>query len=300
MTVYPTALTHTEDNLRYIGEHKLAFDIEPLYPLDLLEELVRIMHELGCGIVCGCNVERDRLYPARFYLTFERIASEKQAIQQTFNAALNFLRQVEKRPEVRINYKLLQQFIGTGLEIDKVQGITIGVDARPDLTDTRLKMVIFMKNYPEKMATAIAMCGENRDWSALLANNKLLMGFDFFLNGHSAIEIYPSFDREDLQRADVQMLLKNMLPPPALPLLAQCTSFQFGISPENESDALYFNCPPDPNYFVENLNNEMAKKVHSYYRHQPFKYLLVGIPQAEFFERSIESVKMYYYMTDLK
>ncbi|MCC3506890.1 MAG: hypothetical protein JGK27_28480 [Microcoleus sp. PH2017_20_SFW_D_A] len=55
MTVYPTALTHTEDNLRYIGEHKLAFDIEPLYPLDLLEELVR-MHERGCGIACGCNI----------------------------------------------------------------------------------------------------------------------------------------------------------------------------------------------------------------------------------------------------
>lgn len=292
-------LSHRGENLRYLGEHLRAFNIEPIYPIDLFQEFVEI-HK-GSGIACGCNIDKDRLYPARFYVTFEPTAPDKPSMQQSLKAGLNFLRQAEKRPEVRINYELLERLIGSGLEIDKVQSITIGIDARPELTESRIKLVISMKNYPEKIAAAIELCGEDRNWPAILANNILVgVGLDFFLNGHSAIEIYPTFYLEDLQRAEVQLLLKKMLPPRALPLLAECTSFQFGISKENASDALYFNGPPDPNYFVENLNNEMAKKVHAYYRHQNYKYLFVGIPEAEFYEPTIENVKIYYYMSDWK
>jgi LynF/TruF/PatF family peptide O-prenyltransferase len=258
------------------------------------------MQQWGYGIYCCCNVEKDRLHPARFNLSFDEIISDKRYVYPNLNKALNFLHQVEGRPGVKLNYHLLQQFLGKGLDISKVTWMSLAVDARTELSDTRLKFYITLEDYPEKMATAIALCGENRDWKKLLVSNQLLVGFDFFLDGRAAVEVYPTFFPKELQRGDVQLYLKSILPPQALPLLEKSASFQIGISDANESDVLYFDHVFDPNSFVDNLNNEMAKKVHAYYRHQPVKALLVGIPESEFSAWSIQHLKMYYRMTDFR
>ncbi len=299
MVTYNTVVTHSEENLRYIGEHKRAFDIEYLYPIDIFEDFVQ-KQKWGCGIYCCCNIDRDRLYPARFDLSFDRILLDKGHLQHDFKAALSFLHRVEERPGVKLDYHLLQQFIGAGLDPNRFKWINVGVDAQTQLNDSRLKLYITIENYPEKEATAIALCGENRDWAKLLVSHQLLIGFDFFLDGRTDIELYPTFGPEDLQRADVQTYLRSILPARALPLLDKCPSFQMGISKSNESDALYFNHPIDPNDFVDNLGNEMAKKVHGYYRNQPVKELLVGIPASEFLANSLRKVKMYYRMTEFR
>lgn len=299
MLTYNTVITHSDENLRFIGEHKRAFDIENLYLLDLFEEFVQ-MHKWGCGIACCCNIDTDRLYPARFYLTFDQVGLHKEYVLPYLNATLRFLQRLEGRPGVKINYQLLQQFLSTGLDSSKVKGMSLGVDARTEPTDSRLKLFISIENYPEKVANAIALCGENRDWPTLLVNKELLIGFDFFLNGRAAVEVYPTFNQEDLQRVDVQVQLRNILPARALPLLDRSKWFQIGISDANESDVLYFNSVFDPNSFVDNLDNQMAKRVHAYYRHQPLKFLYVGIPESEFSAWSIQNMKMYYHMTDFR
>jgi len=298
MMTYDTVITHSQENLRFIGEHKRAFDIENLYPVELFEEFVE-QETWGRSIACCCNIDKDQLYADRFTTFFDKIIADKSYVYPSLNAVLNFCRQVEGRPEVKLNYSFLNQFLGTGLDISRVKWMCFGVDARPELGDSRLKLFITLQNYPEKMATAITLCGETqRDWQKLLVSNELLVGFDFFLDGRASVEVYPTFYLKDLQRVDIQVYLAQTLPKKALPLLNKSTNFQIGISNTNESDVLYFNHPLDPDSFIDNLANEMAKKVHAYYRHQPVKRLLLGIPSHEFSAWSIQSVKMYYQMTD--
>lgn len=292
--------THHEEISRFIGEHKQAFDIDNLYPLNLFEEVASRLGHRARALGCCCNIERDKLYPARFYFVFQPMPSKPEIFFSDLRTVLSFIERTKERPEVQINDQSLQQFLATGLDASKVKGISFGVDIRPDLRESRIKLSLLIENYPEKMETAISLCGENRDWKKLIVNRKLLVGFDFFFNNRSSVEVYPTFYREDLQRFEVKKHLEEILPPRAFKLLPESEWFQIGISNDNESDVLYFNDLICPNSFIDNLANQLTNRVHAYYRHQPFKTMLVGIPMAEFSAWSIQKVKLYYAMIDTR
>ena len=306
MVTFNTIQNNSERYLEYIGKHKRAFDIyEDLYPLKLFEDFVQVHANKDSISACYCNIDKDRLYAARFGLGISGLAiglatlQEAQVLynrQQQFQAAISFFRKVESHAQVKLNYQLIQQFFSNHFDFRGVTWIGVGVEARPEIGDSRLKLYVTLENAPEKVETAIALCGDSSILRAFLVNKKLEVGFDLFLNGHSEIELYPTITQDELRRVDIRSRILPLLPPHALPLLEQCSIFQVGISPANESNILYFDNVFNPNSFIDNLGNEMSKKVHAYYRHEPVQVLQVGIPEKEFYARSIEQVKLYYLM----
>lgn len=286
-----------EENLRYIEDHKQIFDIENSYLLDSFEEFIGEQRKgKGGSMSCCCNIEKDRLYPARFAYLCEMLVADPAIKLLDLEEFLSFSRRLEGRPEVQIDRRLLQQFLATGLDPSKVVLQAFAIDDRSELRHSRIKMYITIKDYPEKIATAIALCGEQRDWEKLIVNGTLQVGFDFFFDNRSAVELYPTFYPADLQRPDVQAYLAEKLPARALQMLKESKTLQIGISDENDSDVLYFK---SPNNIVDQLGNEMVKQVHSQYRNRVFHDLYVGIPESEFSATSIQRVKMYYQMNDV-
>lgn len=288
-----------EENLRYIEEHKQIFEIENSYPLNLFEEFVGKQRKgKGGTISCCCNIEKERCYPSRFAYLSEVFVSDPALKLLDIEDFLSFSHRLEERPELQINRSLLQQFLATGLDPSKVDMVTVGVDVRPELRHSRIKLYFSIRDYPEKIAIAIALCGEQRDWEKLIVNGTLLVGFDFFFDNRAAVEVYPTFSPADLQRADVQAYLTSRLPAKALPLLYESRSVQIGISNDNDSDILYFNNFKSPNSAVDYLKNETVKQIHSRYRNRAFHDLYLGIPESEFYADSIQRVKMYYHMNN--
>nr|QGA72590.1 MusF1 [Desmonostoc sp. PCC 7906] len=298
MVTYKPIQTDSEPYLEYIGKHKRAFDIyEDLYPVKLFEDFVQVEGRQGGMFRCGCNVTKDELSPARFALFFPT-QDDLQLLhnpQQQLEAAFDFFRKVEGRAEVKVNYHLIEKFFGKNPDFRGIYFIAVGVDAQTEIAESRLKLFIHLSNAPDKIESAIALCGDSPTLRAFLVNNDLLVGFDFYLDGRSEIEIYPTIYQEELERADIQSRILPLLPPRALPLLKQCEVLQVGFSPANKSNILYFDFVSDPNTFIDNLGNEMAKKVHAYYRHQPVKHVLVGISEKDLYASSIEKVKLYYF-----
>ncbi|MEG4838142.1 DUF5838 family protein [Microcoleus sp. B9-D4] len=287
-----------EENLRYIEDHKQIFDIENSYSLNLFEEFIgKQRKDKGGSMICCCNIEKDRLYPARFYYLCEVHVSDPTKLLD-IEDFLTFCRRIEERPELQINRRLLQQFLATGIDSSKVGMVSFAVDVRPELRHSRIKLYLTLRDYPEKIATALALCGEQRDWENLIVNGELLVGFDFFFDNRAAVEVYPTFHQTDLQRPDVQAYLRSILPTKAIPLLNESRCVQIGISDENDSDVLYFNKFKSPNSAVDYLGNEMVKQVHAHYRNRVFHDLYLGMPKSEFFADSIQRVKMYYHMID--
>ncbi|MGE5656399.1 MAG: DUF5838 family protein [Actinomycetota bacterium] len=286
-----------QENLRYIEEHQQIFDIENSYLLNFFKEFIREQRKDKGGIIaCCCNVEKDRSYPARFYHAFEFNLPNPGMKLLDIEDFLAFSRRLEENPEVQIDRRLLQQFLATGLDPNKVQTVSFGIDVRPELRHSRIKLYLTIKDYPEKIATALALCGEQRDWKNLIVNGILMVGFDFFFNNRAAVEVYPSFSSADLQRPSVQAYLAERLPVRAFQILRESGSFQIGISDENDSDVLYFHQFKSANSMVDYLGNEGVKQVHSHYRNRVFQDLCLGIPEAEFYGHSIQRVKMYYHM----
>lgn len=286
-----------EENLRYIEDHKQIFDIEKTYPLNLFEEFIAKQRKgKGGSISCCCNIEKERYYPSRFaYLSEVRVSDPAMKLLD-IEDFLSFSHRIEESPQIQIDRSLLQQFLATDVDPSKVDMVTVGVDVRPELRDSRIKLYLSIREYPEKIAIAIALCGEQRDWEKLIVNGTLLVGFDFFFDNRAAVEVYPTFYPADLQRSDVQAYLTSRLPAKALPLLYESRTVQIGISKDNDSDILYFNNFKSPNSAVDYLKNEMVKQVHSHYRNRVFNDLYLGIPESEFYTNSIQRVKMYYHM----
>lgn len=288
-----------EENLRYIEEHQQTFDLENSYLLNLFKEFIGEQRkDKGGSLVCGCNIEKDRRYPARFYYSAEFHQPNPAMKLFDLEDFLSFSRRLEERPEVQIDRRLLQQFLGTGLDPSKVHLLILGIDDRSELRYSRIKLSFHVRDYPEKIAIAIALCGEHRDWQKLIVNGNLLVGFDLFFDNRASVEVYPTFYPADLQRPDVQAYLAEKLPAKAFQLLKESGAWlQIGISNDNDSDVLYFNSVKSPNSFVDQLGNEMVKQVHSHYRNRAFHDVFIAIPESEFSATSIERVKMYYQMS---
>lgn len=281
-------MMNINEKLHYIGTHKKAFEIDYLYPLDIFEQFVQTTGD--CLIECSGKIKKDKLYPARFDLQF----SDRQHLKN-LNAVLNFFKKVEGRVDVKLNYELLEQFLGNEFDFSKVQTILTGVDLRPELSESRLKLFIRIGDYPEKVAVAKQLCGNYPELQKLIRYDTLHIGFDFNLDGRSAIELYPELKREEFKQVQFRKLLEEILTPAALKPLDISTMMGIGFSQANEANVIY--------YYLENLQeflnyfsvNDTAQRVHNFYlQQQGSKKMWVALSESELIGGRIENINLYY------
>jgi LynF/TruF/PatF family peptide O-prenyltransferase len=276
------------NNIRYIAEHKQAFDIEYFYPIDIFESFVEQAQDWG--IECSCKIEKDRLYAARFNpfpkkFTFEEV-----------NLVFDLFKKVEVRCDVKLDYGIIHQFLGKNFDFSKVTKIVTGVDLRPDFSASRLKFWFWIDNYPEKLETAISLLGAREDLQLLYINETWLVGFDFYLNGHSTIELYLSMTQEELQMMDVKLRLAKVLSLPTLNLLDAFSSVLIGFTPKKQ-DRLIYGYLINPNEFIDSLHNDVANRVHSYYRGKKVLDTMICLSEKELITGSLNNFNLYYQMS---
>jgi LynF/TruF/PatF family peptide O-prenyltransferase len=276
--------------LHFISNHRAAFEVEPLYPLEIFDNFVANF-DGDCTIEASCKIESDKLIAGRFLIFF------LEQFEERLGKILDIFRQVESRADVQINYDLLHKFFGKSFDFSKVKRLTTGVDLRNNLADSSLKMHIVLESYPEKVDTALALDGNT---SASLRSIELesvsLIGFDFYLNGRSEIELYTGLAEEQFQQPETQTFLKQIFPPPVLQPLKAADFFYVGLSKANAAPVLYYNLKEQKdllNYFAI---NDTAQKVHTFYQHQAIlPSMWVGVTQQELQKSRIENIRLYYY-----
>jgi LynF/TruF/PatF family peptide O-prenyltransferase len=203
---------------------------------------------------------------------------------------------MEAEVKVKFDYQLLHQFIGDDLDFGKVVEIIVGVDLRKELDDSRLKFCFVIQDYTEKLNTAACMANAVEEWPILLADQATTIGFDFYFNGRSEIEIYPIISQNKLQQVDVQRKLTEVLSPKALRLLDSCRALDVGCSQANPEKILYYRTL-DPHKFIAELQNDLANRVHAYYHEQPVIETIVGLRDTEINAEKVENLNLYYQMS---
>lgn len=257
MMISDRTMVNINHNLRYINEHKQAFDIEYFYPLDIFENFAE--QTQNWGIECSCKIENDKFYPTRFNFFAKKFTFKEVSL------VFELFRRVETRCDVKLDYGTINKFLGNNFDFSKVTKIVTGVDLREDFSASRLKFWFWLDNYPEKLEIAISLLGDRKDLRLLYVNNSWLVDFDFYLNGKSTIELYPSMSQEELQKADVKLKLAQVLSVPAFNVLDNFSSVLIGFTQTNQ-DRLIYGYLINPNEFIENLHNDIANKVNNYYR----------------------------------
>lgn len=292
MSIYSGTTISGDLNLSYIHKHKRMFDIEKgIYPLELFEDFVSQVE--GWGLECSCKIEKDRIHPIRFNVYYN-----KPSLKQ-YQLAHSFLRQVESRADVKLDLKLLKAFVGDYFDFSKVGQILLGTDLRRELSSSRLKFWFVFSNYPEKIITAAILSGQKppKALQGLIFDNTVIVGFDFFLDGRSAVELYSNITDQNLYEASTQMQLKNFLSAPALQLVDNCQSLMFGFSNANPENILYYRTH-DPDNFISRLHNDLASRVHASYQEEPVKGVIVGLREKEFLTGLVENINLYYQVSE--
>lgn len=276
--------------MRFINAHLAAFEIEPLYPLEIFKDFVAKV-DADCAIESSCKIEADRLLGSRFLIFFF------QEFEGRLAQILDFFRQVESRAEVQINYDLLQQFLGKTFDFSKVEVLTTGIDLRPNVTDSSLKIHIRLIDYPEKIDAAVALGGNNTTALRLVELQSVpQIGFDFFLDGRSEIELYFELKKEQRQQPDIQAFLKQSFSPPVLQPLKATNLFHIALSKANAEPVLYYQLHDIKDLFTYFTINNTAQRVQAFYQHQAtLFYMWVGVTQQELNNNRIENVRLYYH-----
>jgi len=294
ISTFQESLTQ-EQKLRFIKAHREAFEVEPLYPLDIFQDFITKINGIN-SMEASCKIEGDRLQAARF------LAFSSQQIERKLAEILSFFRQVESRVYVQLNYDLLQKFLGKSFDFSKVGIITTGVDIRSNIADSSLKIHFRIDDHPEKMEkieTALALDGNNSPtlrWIALHAVP--LIGFDFYLNGRSEIELYCEFTEEQFQQPHIQAFLKQSFPPFVLEPLEVSSVFYIGLSKDNPNPVLYYELKDKKDLLSYFLINDTAQRVHAFYQNQAIlPSMLVGVAQQELQKTRIEQIRLYYYQS---
>ena len=286
-----TTLLESSKKIYYIGLHKRVFEVENLYPLDVFDNFVEQIEKTSkeCILESSCKIDRDQLYPARFNIGFALPNLEQ------LNAVYNLFRQVEARADARVNYSLIQQFFGEDFDFSKMTEFMVGVDLRRELAESKLKLCLTIKDYPEKLKVAIALNGGlDETLEALIVSNSLHMGFDLSLNGGSDIELYPYIRKQEFQQINIQQRLAKVLSTQALQLLPACSRICVGLSKANAEKVVYYyleNFKDFLNYFAA---NDTARRVHAYYREQPVKEMCVALAESELLAGTIQKMNLYY------
>ena len=280
-----------EQKLQFIRHHQQAFDVEPIYPLPLFEDFVMSV-EGDCSLEASCKIELDKLIASRFVFFFK---DKAQHWQKYIHQSLAFFSQVENRVGVQIDYSLLHQFLGYNFDFSKVEVLSAGIDLRNNLAESSLKMHIRIKDYPEKLETAFSL-SDGAANSHYLGNFVSLIGFDYYFNGTSEIEIYAEVQEEDFFKPEINNLVWQHFPKTALEPLKASNFFFTGLSKANNNPVLYYHLKNKQdlvNYFKL---NDSAQRVHSFYQHQDIlPNMWVGTAQNELEKTRIENIRLYYY-----
>ncbi|TAE54917.1 MAG: LynF/TruF/PatF family peptide O-prenyltransferase [Oscillatoriales cyanobacterium] len=299
------AITHTlesnylrEQRLQFIYAHQDAFDVPYNFPLPLFEQLV-IGLEGSCIVELSCKVEADRLLAGRFLI----FRDQENVWSESLAQALAFLDSIESRVGVKINRDSLQQFLSAHINSGKIVGVTTGLDLRPQLEDSSAKIHICVdENSEELVRTAIALDGHDYSPELVqaLVKDTLMIGFDFFLNGHSEVELYGYASGKQSQShhhrgKHLRYYMQNKFSQKVISLLDAADDVMAGFSKANVEPVFYFgfkNIKDIPKYF---LFNNLGNKIYDFCQSQDSIVMTwVGITEQDLKSNRLDNFRLYY------
>ncbi|MEQ8756395.1 MAG: LynF/TruF/PatF family peptide O-prenyltransferase [Coleofasciculus sp. G1-WW12-02] len=180
-----------ERRLQFLRTHLDAFEVEPVFPLPIYEEVLLQMEGI-CGVESTCQVVGNQLFAGCFDVsdigTDWRLSIDRQL--------QFFLGKVESRVGIKFNCNLLEQFVGIHRGSSQILDASLGLHRYPHLKDSFVKICFHLdpKTDPgELVKTAMAIDGScySLELTQVLLKDTFIIAFNLFFDGRSEIELYP-------------------------------------------------------------------------------------------------------------
>jgi 4-cresol dehydrogenase (hydroxylating) flavoprotein subunit len=272
--------------LAHLAAHQRAFRIGFSSPLRHLSEL--ISNAKSATLECSLKVERGRTHPARFNVWFPERASE-----QLLAAALGFLAKVEKSEKVRFNDSAFRRFC-KNMNFARIEAVVTGVDLRKPATGSRLKIWFKLRDYPQKVEQAFKLGSSSASLRQLQIRTGLLVGFDFYFDGRTAIKIYTRIERADLYDRAARIRLASVLPEPVLVHLESCDWAYVSLTSDFSDRVLHFR-PSDPKTFIARImDKNRAARILNHPCNQDALDTVLSVREKELLAARVRNYNLYF------
>jgi len=259
--------------------HVQAFSV-PRHPLvmrfrQVMDRLDAIL-EVSCKIdtsdlAQGARVSLDSVHASRFVLSAQR---EGDRCQRALALYEGFFRDAEKMARVELDRSLWDAFRGDGFDFSQVEVAFGGMDLRrpgDDFGRSRVKVYIALLEDRDRMERALELHGPGGGFAEAIGPvglERMIVGFDFGLDGRAAIKIYVSAWRKDLEQDPAKReRVRAWLGEDVWRLAARSTRFHVSWDHRRKQRVIHFHCWDDPDEFlVRAVDNPVARQVHARHR----------------------------------
>lgn len=230
---------------------------------------------------CSCKIIGDIVHPLRFNLWY------KNNGESSLNPKIvTFLKHHAQASP--LNLSLYQQLVGTDFQYDKVKCTSLGIDARTQSSASRVKLWYIIEHHPEKEAMVLDFPGISPIAQSLKIQPDLLFGFDFGLDGETAVKVYPELHTTQIQQS--RSLLNILLGTRTMTLLEQCEWVNFGFTTKEAGLSLHL-FPRNPKMFIDNFHYPVLSDA---YRLSGTQKVIISLDQAEAESGCYSSFNLYY------
>lgn len=202
---------------------------------------------------CSCKVCGDTVHPLRFNLWYKNSGG--------FSLNTKIVAFLEHYAEMApIDRSLYHEVIGTDFLYEKVRYNVVGIDLRPDIASSRIKLWHIVGDYPAMETRALGFAGISPNARRLKIHKGFLFGFDFVFSGASALKVYPVM--HDYEIREQSALLRDIVGEKVTMLLERCHRVSFGFSTDKVGASVHM-IPYDASDFIAKIGSKQLSTAFS-------------------------------------
>lgn len=269
----------TNAQIEKYHRHLTSFAAEATPLCVLFLDLLKASPE--AHLECSCKIIGGTVHPLRLNLWYKN--NGESGLNPKIATFLNDYSQA-----FPLNFSIYQQLVGSDFEYDKVKCTALGIDARIQSSASRVKLWHIIGHYPEKEAMVLDFPEISPIARTLKIQPDLLFGFDFGLDGGTAVKVYPTLNISQIQRS--RSLMNILFGTRTLALLEQCEWVNFGFTTKEAGLSLHL-LPRDPKTFIDNFYHPALSDA---YRLSGAQKVIISLDQAEVERGCYSSFNLYY------
>ncbi len=276
--------------------HKKEYGLEDNTFFQLFEALLSTP---PCSILeCSVKISPQGIHAGRL-----RLGYEQQDIQEGLLKIYDFLHEISRCKNVRLNHSMLSQITDNGRDFSGVVAIGLGLDYKTNTNDSKVKCYLIVRECPEKIDQALLLHPPLDGIRDYLVHEEFPFGIDMYFDGRTSIEIYPFLDRLDFNNTALMGKLKLR---DAVQVFIEGSNL-LHISFEGDGRRLLHFNPQRPTRFVRLLNNRRLSLAYSHvqilnyilsqsYQLNPISVALCLV-EDEIIAKDIENISLHYALT---
>ncbi|MCL5261223.1 MAG: DUF5838 family protein [Gammaproteobacteria bacterium] len=267
---------------------KEMFNIGSSVPLKVFEDFL-LGNVNWTNLECSNNYNNGTVFSQRFNLWFYS-TKNRQNIKKNISDILSFFDQMESSCSIKFDYSLLN-YVLRRFDFDEIYSVTCGVDFRPCLEESKMKIWFITKKHTKKIFDIIMIHGAFDETMELckavkpISNTLNLFGLELSFSGTTRFKIYPYFSQKKFA------ILKDFFHAQTFSLIKKCR--WIWITFDKELNKIIHFAPKNIDKFLKLASIKKISLINQKYKCYGYKIFIISFLEKEIQRKNFKKINLY-------